>query len=112
MSPVEMVFPNDVKVDDQSRLWVLSDRLQQFMFAELNPNDINFRILTASVEDAIDHTACDIKTKALPDIINKLGDILNPTTPQTATKSSAHVITANLLVLAVALVTRVLFFQR
>ena len=111
MSPVEMVFPNDVKVDDQSRLWVLSDRLQQFMYGELSPNEVNFRILTASVEDAIDHTACDIKTKALPDIINKLGDILNPTT-QTPTTSSGTSNTANLLLLTFAFVTKVILFQR
>lgn len=80
MSPIEMVFPNDVKVDDQDRLWVLSDRLHQFMFSSLDYNDINFRILTAHVQDAIENTACDIKTKPLPDIITKLGDILRPTT--------------------------------
>ncbi|XP_055919177.1 protein yellow [Eupeodes corollae] len=78
MSPVEMVFPNDVKVDDQDRLWVLSDRLHEFIYSELDPDDFNFRILTAHVKDAIENTACDIKTKPLPDLINKLGDILRP----------------------------------
>lgn len=80
MSPTEMVFPNDVKVDDQDRLWVLSDRLQQFVYSMLKPNEVNFRILTAHVKDAIENTACDTKPKPLPDIITKLGDILRPTT--------------------------------
>lgn len=104
-----MVFPNDVKVDDQSRLWVLSDRLQQFMYKELDANEINFRILTASVADAIDHTACDTKTKALPDIINRLGDILKPaSTTMTPSKSSATkfpVINSTLLLLLVSIIS-------
>lgn len=80
MDPVLMEFPNDIKVDDQSRLWVLSDRLQKFLFTELDFNEVNFRILTETVQDAIDHTACDTKKKPLPDLINKLNDLIKPTT--------------------------------
>lgn len=80
MNVIEMQFPNDVKVDDQDRLWVLSDRLQQFIYGKLDANDVNFRILTAHVKDAIENTACDTKPKTLPDIITKLGDILRPQT--------------------------------
>jgi hypothetical protein len=107
MSPIDMVFPNDIKVDDQSRLWVLSDRLHKFMFAELNTTDVNFRILTATVQDAIDHTACDIKPKALPDIINRLGDILNPTTTGAPPKSgsSSLGVSSSILVLAISCFT-------
>ncbi|XP_059613062.1 protein yellow [Phlebotomus argentipes] len=88
MNVEDMQFPNDIKVDNQDRLWVLSDRLHQFLYSELNPNDINFRILTAEVKDAIDHTACDTKPKTLPDIITKLGDILRPQKPQVSATSS------------------------
>uniref|UniRef100_A0A1A9X0Q6 Bee-milk protein n=1 Tax=Glossina brevipalpis TaxID=37001 RepID=A0A1A9X0Q6_9MUSC len=98
MSPVEMVFPSDVKVDDQDRLWVLSNRLQDFIYGELFPNSVNFRILTAHVKDAIENTACDIKTKPLPEIINKLGDILNTVTnptSKTGSKSKASSISIN-----------------
>lgn len=86
MSPVEMVFPNDVKVDDQDRLWVLSDNLQDLIFSSLDENKINFRILTAHVKEAIENTACDTTLAPLPDIINKLGDILRPqsTTPRSS----------------------------
>lgn len=88
MSSTEMLFPNDVKVDDQDHLWVLSDRLHEYMYGKLDPNNVNFRILTAHVEDAIENTACDIKTKPLPDLINKLGDILNPKpTPTSASNT-------------------------
>lgn len=111
MDPVLNEFPNDIKVsltteklqqkiwivfnsfskiDDQSRLWVLSDRLQKFLYSELDSNEINFRILTATVQDAIDHTACDVKTKPLPDIINKLNDLIKPTTRVPNTKAGAE----------------------
>lgn len=105
MSESEMVFPNDVKVDDQDRLWVLSDRLQQFMYAMLNPNEINFRILTAHVHDAIANTACDTNTKPLTEIIDRLSGILKPsTTPIPPKKSSATtVLFKSILVLLSAL---------
>ncbi|KAL9924555.1 protein yellow [Glossina fuscipes] len=107
MSPVEMVFPSDVKVDDQDRLWVLSNRLQDFIYGELFPTSVNFRILTAHVKDAIENTACDIKTKPLPEIINKLGDILNTVTSptgKTGSNSQGFVINTNWsLILAVLL---------
>lgn len=61
MSNVTMVFPNDIKVDSNGNLWVLSDRLPQFMYNKLDPEDVNFRILTAPVLDAIKGTACDSK---------------------------------------------------
>lgn len=89
MSPVEMVFPNDVKVDDQDRLWVLSDNLQDLLYSKMNLNKINFRILTAHVKNAIENTACDTTLAPLPDIINKLGDILRPqTTPSPSSGST------------------------
>jgi len=98
MSPVEMSFPNDVKVDDEDRLWVLSNRLHLYMYSTLNPNEINFRILSASVADAIDHTACDTKTKPLTEIIDKLGGLLKPTT-DSPSRSGAKSLTASFLAL-------------
>lgn len=109
MDPVLMEFPNDVKVDDQSRLWVLSDRLQKFMFSELDVNEVNFRILTATVRDAIDHTACDVKTKPFKDVINRLGDFINPTKPPTVGKSSATTILCAPMIIVVSFITKRLF---
>ena len=108
MDKVLMEFPNDVKVDDQSRLWVLSDRLQKFMYTELDSNEINFRILTASVQDAIDHTAC-ASTKPLPEIINKLNDLIKPTTLRAPLKSGAINLTGSLIVFVSIFVVRRLF---
>lgn len=89
MSQTEMVFPNDVKVDDQDRLWVLSDNLQNLLYSKLDRNQINFRILTAHVKEAIENTACDTTLAPLPDLINKLGDILRPQTTQAPSSASS-----------------------
>lgn len=110
MSATDMVFPNDVKVDDESNLWVLSDRLHQYMYSSLNPNDINFRILTATVKDAIENTACDTKIKPLPDIITNLGDILRPSTSTVSpkSKSGAQMVLISNVALVIAAVARLL----
>ncbi|KAM8717110.1 hypothetical protein ACLKA7_003908 [Drosophila subpalustris] len=75
MSDTNMIFPSDVKVDDQRRLWVMSNQLQAFIYDELYPGSFNFRILTGSVQDAIDRTACDVPRK-LPEIISKFGEVI------------------------------------
>lgn len=100
MSPTEMSFPNDVKVDDKDRLWVFSNRLHMFMYATLDPNATNFRILTAPVKDAIEHTACDTKTKPLDEIIDKLGGILRPSTPPPQQSKANMVFGSTLLLIA------------
>lgn len=60
MDNVTMVFPNDLKIDQNGSIWVLSDRLPVFMYAELDPEDYNFRILTGSVREAIQGTVCSM----------------------------------------------------
>ncbi|KAJ9584749.1 hypothetical protein L9F63_020899 [Diploptera punctata] len=55
---VTMVFPNDVKVDRNRKLWVLTDRMPIFMYGKLNYSDVNFRILSAPVDRAIAQTVC------------------------------------------------------
>ncbi|XP_058980702.1 protein yellow [Musca domestica] len=69
MHPVEMLFPSDVKIDGEHNLWVLSNRLQEFIYGELFPNSVNFRILTAPVMEAIANTVCEegLKRSVLED---------------------------------------------
>ncbi|KAK7790280.1 hypothetical protein R5R35_012645 [Gryllus longicercus] len=54
-----LVFPNDVKVDADGNVWVLTDRLALFLYSSLDPKDVNFRILTATVQEAVNGTICD-----------------------------------------------------
>ncbi|PSN36007.1 Protein yellow [Blattella germanica] len=55
---ITMVFPNDLKVDSDRNLWVLTDRMPLFLYGNLNFSDVNFRVLSAPVDEAIAHTIC------------------------------------------------------
>lgn len=46
------------QIDQNGNIWVLSDRLPTFMYARLDPEDYNFRILMGSVKEAIRDTVC------------------------------------------------------
>lgn len=54
-----LVFPNDLKVDTEGNLWVLSDRLPMFIFTSLDPAEYNYRILTGQISDIIKGTPCE-----------------------------------------------------
>ncbi|KAK4875347.1 hypothetical protein RN001_011769 [Aquatica leii] len=53
-----LIFPNDLKIDADRNLWVLSDRMPVFLFHELNPNEYNYRIYRIRVDEAIWNTPC------------------------------------------------------
>uniref|UniRef100_A0A2H8TM52 Protein yellow n=1 Tax=Melanaphis sacchari TaxID=742174 RepID=A0A2H8TM52_9HEMI len=54
-------FPADIKVDMDSNLWVLSDRMPRFRFQVLNfdLNDVNYRVFRAPVADVVRDTVCE-----------------------------------------------------
>lgn len=56
-----MVFPNDLKVDNEldQGVWVVSNRLPFYLYSTLDYNQINFRVLRASAARAIKGTVCD-----------------------------------------------------
>ncbi|XP_022115593.2 protein yellow [Pieris rapae] len=56
-----LIFPNDVKVDQEERqsVWVISNKLPMFQNAPLDSNDYNYRIMYADTGDAIRGTICD-----------------------------------------------------
>ncbi|KAJ6649551.1 Protein yellow [Pseudolycoriella hygida] len=53
-----LVFPNDLKVDANRNLWVLSDRMPAFLYKSLNYTEFNYRILKGKVDDLILGTPC------------------------------------------------------
>lgn len=69
MNNLTMIYPTDIKVDYNQNLWILSNRMPLWMYGKLNPAEVNFRIFSAPVVDAISHTACDITVRS--DILNK-----------------------------------------
>ncbi|XP_075156805.1 L-dopachrome tautomerase yellow [Haematobia irritans] len=62
---VGLVFPADVKIDENKNVWVLSDRMPVFLLSELDYNDINFRIYTAPLSTLIEGTVCDQHTSSV-----------------------------------------------
>lgn len=59
-----MIFPADVKVDADHNVWMISDRMPNFLIATLDFTDINFRIFTAKLDDLIADTICDPRISA------------------------------------------------
>ncbi|XP_034952021.1 protein yellow-like [Chelonus insularis] len=53
-----LIFPADVKIR-HGAVWIISDRMPNFLLASLNYSDVNFRILTMPLVDAIAGTVCD-----------------------------------------------------
>lgn len=56
-----LVFPNDLKVDQDGYLWVLSDRMPAFIYQSLKPEEVNYRILRGKTRELIRGTPCDIE---------------------------------------------------
>jgi hypothetical protein len=58
---VRLIFPNDLKIDNElhQSVWVLSNKLPQYLYSKLDFNDYNFRILTAPTDVAVQGTVCD-----------------------------------------------------
>lgn len=61
---VGLVFPADVKIDENKNVWVLSDRMPVFLLSDLDYNDVNFRIYSAPLTTLIENTICDLRSNA------------------------------------------------
>ncbi|XP_031622828.1 protein yellow-like [Contarinia nasturtii] len=54
-----LVFPNDLKIDRNDNLWILSDRLPVYMYKKLDPEQYNYRILSGPINELILGTPCE-----------------------------------------------------
>lgn len=54
-----LIFPADVKVDRYGNLWVISDRMSNFLIASLDYADVNFRVFYAPIRSLIEDTVCN-----------------------------------------------------
>lgn len=73
--PITLIFPNDIKIDQEERqnVWVISNRLPMFQAGPLDPEDYNYRIMYANTLEAVRGTVCDPKIQAtVPDHNNFL----------------------------------------
>lgn len=53
-----LIFTNDIKIDKERNLWILSDRLPAFVYGDLDPSQINYRIFKGQVDEIIKDTVC------------------------------------------------------
>ncbi|CAH2037585.1 unnamed protein product, partial [Iphiclides podalirius] len=61
MNTETIVFPNDIKIDQEERqsVWVISNRLPMFQAGTLSEEDYNFRIMYVDTMAAVQNTVCD-----------------------------------------------------
>lgn len=110
-SAQELVFPSEVMIDTEDRLWVLSNKLQEFIYDEIYPGRVNYRVLTANVVDAIANTVCDTKVKPLPEIVKpELDTILDAVINSTKEVSASGVETKSLTVIIVFFGISIIFY--
>lgn len=62
-----LIFPADVKVDANRNLWVISDKMPNFLIDRLDYNDINFRVFFAPVDVLVQGTVCEPKNSLYPE---------------------------------------------
>lgn len=58
-----LIFPADVKIDENRNVWVISDRMSNFLISNLDYNDVNFRIYTAPLSTLVSGTNCDLSNR-------------------------------------------------
>lgn len=69
--PERLSLPNDISIDADDNVWVLSDKLHKYLYQQLNPNEVNFRVLRAKVSEAVKGTVCDPEYKPDPALLVK-----------------------------------------
>ncbi|KAJ8980979.1 hypothetical protein NQ317_013433, partial [Molorchus minor] len=103
MNNQTMVIPNDIKVDANHTLWVLSSNLPRFMYGDLDYLEYNFRVWKGKVYEAIKYTACESKMVVNKTIVEKIKDHLGKN-KEVQTASSGDSLRYSLLLVNILLV--------
>ncbi|XP_066158025.1 protein yellow [Euwallacea fornicatus] len=56
--PEKLIFTNDIRIDEDRYLWMISNKMPQYNYYGLNSNEVNYRIFKVKVDDAIAGTPC------------------------------------------------------
>lgn len=112
MNDETMIYPTDIKVDYNQNLWILSNRLPFWLYQNLNSTDINFRIFTAPVLDAISHTACDVTPRSdiLDKFVNKVKNVTDKIVSKIKPNSCSNI--TPMSIVTVALLSLVISFSQ
>ncbi|KAI4461753.1 protein yellow-related [Holotrichia oblita] len=54
-----LIFTNDIKLDqNEPYLYILSDKLPQYLYRSINPDEVNYRIFRLNTLEAVKNTPC------------------------------------------------------
>lgn len=56
---LRLIYPSDLKVDNEGNLWVLSNRMPEFMYGQMDVNAFNFRVWKGKTSEIIKGTNCE-----------------------------------------------------
>lgn len=48
-----LMFPSDIKIDRHRNLWIISDKMPNFLLSSLNYDDVNFRIFFTPIDSTV-----------------------------------------------------------
>lgn len=57
-----MIYPSDINIDADGVIWVMTNNLPLYNYATINPNEYNYRIWRAPIDQAIEGTPCGENT--------------------------------------------------
>lgn len=60
MDSDRMIYPSDLTIDKEGTIWVMTNSMPIFLFSQLDPNVVNFRVWKQKVRNAAEKTVCEI----------------------------------------------------
>lgn len=60
MDEDRMIYPSDLTIDKEGTIWVMTNSMPIFIYSQLDPNVVNFRVWKQKVKEAAKNTVCDI----------------------------------------------------
>ncbi|XP_055851594.1 L-dopachrome tautomerase yellow-f2-like [Episyrphus balteatus] len=59
MDADRMIYPSDLTIDNEGTIWVMTNSMPIFIYSQLDPNVVNFRVWKQRVQDAVENTVCE-----------------------------------------------------
>lgn len=70
----DIVYPNDLAIDNDGYVWFMSNSIIKLLYTKLNLEEFNFHIWRANIKEAIKGTVCDPSVKANINVVQRFGN--------------------------------------
>lgn len=70
----DIVYPNDLSIDNDGYVWFMSNSIIKLLYTRLDLNEFNFHIWRANIKEVIKGTVCDPAVKANVDADQRFGE--------------------------------------